>query len=545
MATPLRPGDGTRIGTYELVGRLGEGGMGTVYLGRGPDARLVAVKTLRVNFGDDTEFRARFRSEVNRARQVPPFCTAEVLDADPDHAPPYLVVEYVDGPSLAAAIKENGPLSGAALHGVAVGIATALTAIHGAGVIHRDLKPANVLVAPGGIKVIDFGIARAFEATSRHTRTDQMVGTVAYMAPERFDPAPGRPTTAAADIFAWGAVVAYAATGHGPFDAGSATATAMRILTQPPSLDGLPDSLRDLVALTLAKEPSERPTARQLLDMLVATPQSPAGPPAPLASPTVALPFASPSPVLPAGSPLVPAGSPVVPPAEPVVPPAEPVVPFSPGGPSGVAVTRRRSGPGRVTATVFALAALAAGGGLLLSHRLAQGEPTARPSTTATESRAPAPTPADTHAAILRGTRRILIHLSEADRDLALDLHDSEVKAGDGTGAKSLFVLVPYGVDYLVRTLRAGTADETCLGVKIIPDGAASLAPTECAPTSATIFSLSPTGHQDDKGRPTYYLNSDAYGFVQFDPTDRVVFVEEVGDAPPLSTFSLVDRGPN
>ena len=142
---------------------------------------------IRADLAPDDEFRRRFRSEVNRARQVPPFCTAEVLDADPDHEPPYLVVEYVDGPSLA-----DGGRRARAAHrrptctALAIGVATALTAIHGAGVIHRDLKPSNVLLAPGSPKVIDFGIARAVEATSQHTRTDQMVGTVAYMAPERF-----------------------------------------------------------------------------------------------------------------------------------------------------------------------------------------------------------------------------------------------------------------------------------------------------------------------------------------------------------------------
>lgn len=148
---------------------------------------------------------------------MPGFCTAAVLDADPDHATPYLVVEYVDGPSLSEVIRERGPLDGGTLHSVAVGVATALAAIHGVGVIHRDLKPQNVLFSLGTPKVIDFGIARALEVTSRHTRTDQMVGTVAYMAPERFGDDPDSTVGPAADVFAWGVVVAYAATGRTPF----------------------------------------------------------------------------------------------------------------------------------------------------------------------------------------------------------------------------------------------------------------------------------------------------------------------------------------
>ena len=271
MRGQLRPTDPRRLGRYRLEARLGQGGMGTVYLGRSREGRPVAVKVIKPEFAYDSEFRGRFRSEVNRARQVPPFCTAEVIDADADHETPYLVTEYVDGPSLAEVVIDQGPLTGGNLHSVAIGVATALAAIHGAGVIHRDLKPRNVLFALGTPKVIDFGIARAFEATSQHTATDQMVGTVAYMAPERFDTVTDRALGPAADVFAWGVVVTYAATGRTPFNADSPVATAARILTQQPNLTGLPEPLRELVAASLDKDPDRRPTATELLDRLVAT----------------------------------------------------------------------------------------------------------------------------------------------------------------------------------------------------------------------------------------------------------------------------------
>jgi eukaryotic-like serine/threonine-protein kinase len=265
---PLLPGDPSKLGSYHLVGRLGSGGMGTVYLGHDEAGRSVAVKVIRPDLASQPEFRRRFRSEVNRARAVPPFSTAPVLDADPEHATPYLVVEYVDGPDLAQVIAARGPLAGGDLQGVAIGVATALTAIHGAGVVHRDLNPRNVMFSLGTPKVIDFGIARALNATSRHTRTHEMVGTLPYMAPERFEDK--QPETGpAADIFSWGVLTTYAGTGHMPFESDSSAETIARILAQPPDLGDLPSPLREIVARTLAKDPADRPTASQLLDMLL------------------------------------------------------------------------------------------------------------------------------------------------------------------------------------------------------------------------------------------------------------------------------------
>jgi hypothetical protein len=284
---PLRAEDLPRVGDYQLVRLLGEGGMGRVYLARSPAGQLVALKLIRTDVATQETFRRRFRSEVARARQVPPFCTAEVLDADPDHDPPYLVVEYVDGPDLATVVRERGPLSPGNLHGLAIGVATALTAIHGAGVVHRDLKAANVLLAPGSPKVIDFGLARevdpAAAAAAQDTSTGELVGTVAYMAPERIDPI-GRELTPASDVFAWGGVVAFAGTGRVPFAAGTLPALATRILTEPPDLDGLTGDLRGLVEQALAKDPAARPTARELLDRLLTS--GPRGEPAPPADQT-------------------------------------------------------------------------------------------------------------------------------------------------------------------------------------------------------------------------------------------------------------------
>ncbi|WP_370651637.1 WD40 repeat domain-containing serine/threonine protein kinase [Frankia sp. Cj3] len=267
LSTPLTPADPPSLGRYVLLGRLGEGGMGTVYLGRGPDDRLVAVKVIRAEFARIPEFRARFRREAALAQWVARFCTAEVLDmVDPSDAAPYLVTEYIDGPTLTQAVAAGGPLQSADLERVAVSVAAALTAIHAAGLIHRDLKPSNVLLSPLGPRVIDFGIARAVEAETVISKELRVVGTPAFMAPEQ---ASGGPVTAAADIFSWGGLVAFAGTGSYPFGAGSTDAQLYRVVHHEPNLDGLPDMLRDVVKAAMHKAPDARPNAQELLIRLV------------------------------------------------------------------------------------------------------------------------------------------------------------------------------------------------------------------------------------------------------------------------------------
>jgi len=267
---PLAGDDPAKVSGYWLRGRLGAGGMGRVYLAFTPGGRPVAVKVLRPELGDDPQFRARFRQEIEAARRVHGLFTAQLLDADPDSSPPWLATAYVAGPSLAQVVTEHGPLPAQAVLLLMAGVAEALAAIHAAGLVHRDLKPSNVLLAEDGPRVIDFGIARAADATAL-TRAGMLVGSPQYMAPEQIR---GGEVTGAADVFALGALAAFAATGRAPFGDGG-DAALYRVLHEEPDLRDCPDQVRALARHCLAREPAARPTPTQIIEYCRA--QAPAG----------------------------------------------------------------------------------------------------------------------------------------------------------------------------------------------------------------------------------------------------------------------------
>jgi ABC-type oligopeptide transport system substrate-binding subunit/serine/threonine protein kinase len=257
---PLRANDPEQLGSYRLTGRLGEGGQGVVYLGEDPDGGHVAVKLLHAQFSGDAKARARFAAELANAKRVAPFCTAQIIDADVDGDTPYLVSEFIDGPSLREVVDAQGPRTGGVLQRLAIGTATALAAIHEAGIVHRDFKPTNVLLAADGPRVIDFGIARALDAGG--TVTSTTVGTPSYMSPEQISGEVAGPPT---DVFAWACTIVYAATATPPFGQDSIPAVMNRIVYQEPALGMLMGPLRDIVAACLAKDPRHRPTAQQIL----------------------------------------------------------------------------------------------------------------------------------------------------------------------------------------------------------------------------------------------------------------------------------------
>ncbi|MCL7376427.1 serine/threonine-protein kinase [Streptomyces sp. 35G-GA-8] len=268
---PLEAGDPATIGPYRLLGRLGSGGMGRVYVARSQGGRTVAVKVVHPHFAMDQEFRARFRREVEAARRVGtgpdgPRWSAPVLDADPEAVVPWVATAYVAGPSLTQAVGAYGPLPEHSVRALGAGLAEALAAVHGLDLVHRDVKPSNVLLAPDGPRLIDFGIARATDGTASLTSTGVSVGSPGYMSPEQIL---GKVVTGAADVFSLGAVLAYAVTGTSPFPGDSSAALLYKVVHEEPELGSLRGELRELVADCLAKDPSARPAPTEIVRRLV------------------------------------------------------------------------------------------------------------------------------------------------------------------------------------------------------------------------------------------------------------------------------------
>ncbi|MDX3640657.1 protein kinase [Streptomyces sp. MB09-02B] len=259
MLQPLRAGDPTTVGNFRLVGRLGQGAMGVVYLGY-RSTRPVAVKVVRPQLAEDEYFRKRFALELEAIRRVGGFHTAALVDADPRAATPWIATQYINAPSLLELLEQHGPVSELGAWWLAAGLADALMHIHSVRLLHRDLKPGNVLVAVDGVRVIDFGISHVSGGTGL-TTASAALGTLAYMAPEQA--ADSRKASEAADVYSLGATLAHAATGHVPF---YAERPAQRTLDIQPDLTGLPPALLDLITHTLAFDAEDRPTAQSVLE---------------------------------------------------------------------------------------------------------------------------------------------------------------------------------------------------------------------------------------------------------------------------------------
>lgn len=261
---PLAPGDPESIGHYRLEGRLGTGGMGLVYAARSPGGRKVAVKVIRPEYAAAPGYLARFAREVEAARKVGGFHTAQVLDADAEANPPWMATAYIDGPTLLELVRTDGPLTADRCVSLAMELAEGLAAIHACDLVHRDLKPGNIIIAADGARIIDFGVAKAVGASSL-THDGQAIGTYAYMSPEQIR---ARPVGSASDIFSLGALLYFAATGHGPFDADNIPAIDYLIANSEPDLSMLAEPLRKVIAACLKKDPDQRPPASRVLRML-------------------------------------------------------------------------------------------------------------------------------------------------------------------------------------------------------------------------------------------------------------------------------------
>src|SRR5579863_911471 len=265
----LKPGDPSRVGNYRLIGRLGEGGMGQVFLGLSPGGRQVAVKVIHPGYASGKQFRERFAREIEAARRVGGFHTASVVDADPGADPPWMVTAFIQGPSLQQAVAEGGPFSLERVCRLGAGLAEGLAAIHACGLVHRDLKPSNVILADDGPRIIDFGIARAAEA-SPMTTAGMVVGTYSYMSPEQLR---GEVAGPASDVFALGCTLAFAATARVTFGDDSIVTVVYRITTEPPDLNGVTEQhgFRDLVRDCLSKSPANRPSLATIMERLAET----------------------------------------------------------------------------------------------------------------------------------------------------------------------------------------------------------------------------------------------------------------------------------
>ncbi|MFD1502966.1 bifunctional serine/threonine-protein kinase/glutamate ABC transporter substrate-binding protein [Streptosporangium lutulentum] len=266
---PLEAGEPRQVGPFRIVGRIGEGGQGVVYLGINASGERAAIKLLHVKFSGDTVARSRFAREARAAQRVASFCTAGVMDVDLEGDTPYIASEYIDGRSLRQVVEDDGPLKGTALQRLAIGTATALTAIHHASIVHRDFKPDNVLIAADGPRVVDFGIARIIDSTG--TITSRAIGTPAYMAPEQISGSDVGPYT---DVFAWGATIVFAATGETAFAGGSIAVVLNRILNHEVDVSVMPEPLRGVVRSALSKSPATRPSADQILLRMLGHPET-------------------------------------------------------------------------------------------------------------------------------------------------------------------------------------------------------------------------------------------------------------------------------
>ncbi|MFE5584524.1 serine/threonine-protein kinase [Kitasatospora sp. NPDC056531] len=469
---PLTADDPCEVGGYRLFARLGAGGMGRVYLSYTRGGRPVALKVVRPELVEDPEFRQRFAREVASARLIHGLYTAQVVDAGVDDTVPWLAVAYVPGPSLHQVVRRDGPLAEQTVLLLIAGVAEALQAIHAAGVVHRDLKPANVLLAADGPRVIDFGIARAADDVAL-TDTGLRIGSPGFMAPEQ---ARGRPATPATDLFALGALAAYAAGGAPAFGDGSGPGALYRVIHEEADLTLVPDSLRALIARCLAKRPEDRPTAAQVIEAVHAHPallgelrftggwlpprvraeiaQRSNLPQTPSEAQTVRIPWPPPQ------------GSTVTEPAATMLDPGPPVpeaAPVPADEDRAVSGAFRR-GSRRRTALIAAVALLlGAAGTFLLLHEPDRGLPAADGTTsTAAEPEAPSASPpaaAADYSAVYTGTT-----LVSPDNSHEFDLKEGKVVPVDTaswflTRTSDEFVLADANDAYVGPNDRLGTAD--------------------------------------------------------------------------------------